>query len=207
MTSFDNDSFMTGQRLSLKRPKQLYLDEVSVTAGFVGDLTTPNVFRRLDRLDDHNYTQVLGAKKFGSRVSVSADWTSLNGVSTLRQAVRVVTKSWLPVDAVRFEQYQRVEGQRDAGVAISAERALTKRLGVSGGFAEIDANYGALNGDRFGRGSRVFSEARFTVLPELSVSAYYGFAVLNDFAVSNKHRLDVAASYNVLKALQKAGAW
>jgi hypothetical protein len=207
ITSFDNDGFMIGERVTIKRPARIYLDELSVTAGFIGDLTTPNVFRRLDRLDDHNYTQVLAAKRLGSIVSLSADWTSLSGISTLRQAVRVTTRPWAPVDAVRFEQYERVEGSKAYGFAVSAERALTKRLGISGGFCDIDPNYGALNGDRFGRGQRVFTESRLTLLPELTLTTYYGVAVHNDFPVSNRHRLDIVASWNVLKTVQKTGIW
>jgi hypothetical protein len=37
---------VTGERATLRRPRELFLDEISVTAGFLGDLTTPNVFRR-----------------------------------------------------------------------------------------------------------------------------------------------------------------
>jgi hypothetical protein len=29
----------------------------------------------------------------------------------------------------------------------------------------------------------------------------------NDFSVVNQHRFDLVLSYNVLKGLQKAGAW
>jgi hypothetical protein len=207
ITSFDYDGYMTGERVTIGRPRQLYLDEIAVTAGFLGDLATPNVFHRMDRLDDHNYTQVLAAKRFGSRVRASADWTSLDGISTIREAVRVETKTWAPVDAVRLEQYQRVEGVKAAGFAVSAERALTRRVAVDGGFANIDRGIGALNGDRFSPGRRVFGEARVAVLPALSVTMYYGVAIDNALPVPNKHRVDVIASWNVLRSLQGAGLW
>ena len=35
----------------------VYFDEVSLTTGFLGD-PEPDVFRRFDNFDDHNYTQV-----------------------------------------------------------------------------------------------------------------------------------------------------
>jgi len=207
ITSFDYDGYMTGERVTIGRPRQLYLDEITATAGFLGDLATPNVFHRLDRLDDHNYTQVLAGKRFGSRVRASADWTSLDGISTIREAVRVDTKGWAPVDAVRLEQYQRVEGVTAAGFAVSAERALTRRVAIDGGFTSIDRGIGALNGDRYSPGRRVFGEARVAILSALTVTTYYGVAIENDFPVPNKRRLDVIASWNVLRSLQGAGLW
>jgi hypothetical protein len=36
---------------------------------------------------------------------------------------------------------------------------------------------------------------------------FYTRAFRNDFAIANKTRFDLVASYNVLKALQRAGAW
>ena len=207
VTSFDNDNYVVAGRLSVKRPKNLYFDEVSVTAGYLGDLSVPSVFKRFDRWDEHNYTQVLAAKKFGKTVSVSADWTDLNDVSTLRQAVRLATKQWLPIDAVRFENYQRVEGKKAYGFSVSAEKAVHPRVVLAGGYADIDQNNGTLSGDRYFRGKRVFVEPKITIVPELSLSFYYGEAVGNDYAVVNEHRFDVVVSYNVLKALQRVGAW
>jgi len=207
ITSFDNDNFILAGRVSVKRPKTIHLDELSVTAGYLGDLSTPNVFKRFDRWDEHNYTQVLAAKKFGKNVSVSADWTDLNEISTLRQAVRMSTKQWLPIDAIRFENYQRVEGKQAYGFALSAEKAVHPRVVLAGGYADIDENNGSLTGDRYFRGKRVFVEPKFTILPELIASVFYGEAVGNDFPVVNEHRFDFVVSYNVLKALQRVGAW
>ena len=207
ITSFDNDNYMVGGRVSVKRPAAFYVDELSVSAGYLGDLSVPNVIKRFDRYDEHNYTQVLAAKKFGKTVAVSADWTDLNEVSTLRQAVRVSTKQWMPIDAIRFENYQRVEGKKDYGYSVSAEKAVHPRVVLSGGYADIDENNGTLTGDRYFRGRRVFVEPKITILPELTLSVFYGEAVGNDFVVVNEHRFDVVVSYNVLKALQRVGAW
>lgn len=207
ITSFDNDNYLLAGRVSVKRPQALYFDEVSVTAGYLGDLSEPSVFKRFDRWDEHTYTQVLAAKRIGTHVSLSADWTDLNEVSTLRQAVRVATKQWLPVDAIRFENYQRVEGTKGYGFSVAVDKAVHPRVVLAGGYADIDENNGILSGDRYFRGKRVFVEPKFTILPELNLSLFYGEAVGNDFPVANQHRFDVVVSYNVLKALQKAGAW
>jgi hypothetical protein len=202
ITSWDNDGFMIGERVTLRRPRQLHLDELSITGGFLGDLTTPNVFRRFDRLDDHNYTQVL-AERVLRRVAVSADWTSFGGVATLREAARVTTKAWMPLDAVRVELYQRIEGTRGHGFAVAAERALTAAIAVSGGYSDIDPRNGALNGDRYGIGRRVFAETRIALLPAFSISAFYGAAIGTPFAVPSARRFDVVASWNVLKSLAR----
>jgi hypothetical protein len=207
ITTWDNDGFMIGERATLRRPRELFLDEISVTAGFVGDLATPNVSRRFDRLDDHNYTQVLAAKQIAPRLDASADWTSFDGVSTIREAVRIATKSRAPIDAVRLELYQRVEGTRGSGFAVSAERALTAAVAVTGGYSDIDEHYGPLNGDRFGIGRHVFTELRYAVLPTLTVSAFYGVAVKTPFPIPSRRRFDLVASWNLLEAARRAGLW
>lgn len=208
ITTFDNDNYVMAGRVSVKRPDDLYFDEVSVSAGYLGDLTSPNVFERFDRWDDHNYTQVLVGKKFGKVVSLSADWTDLNEISTLRQAVRVATKQWTPaIDAVRFENYQRVEGNDGYGFVLSADKAVHPKVVLTGGYADIDRDNGLLSGDRYFRGKRVFLEPKVQVLPELALSFFYTKAFDNDFAIPNDQRFDIVVQYNVLKALQKAGAW
>lgn len=208
ITTYDNDNYVMAGRVSVKRPDHLYFDEVSVSAGYLGDFNSPNVFERVDRWDEHNYTQVLVGKKFGKVVSVSADWTDLNEISTLRQAVKVATKQWTPViDAVRFENYQRVEGQEDYGFALSVDKAVHPKVGLTAGYADIDRNNGTLSGDRYFRGKRVFLEPKIQLLPELALSFFYSKAFDNDFPVPIDHRFDIVVQYNVLKALQKAGAW
>jgi hypothetical protein len=207
ITSYDNDGFLTGVRATLRRPRELLLDEISITGGFLGDLTTPNVFRRLDRLDDHNYTQVLAAKRVHATISLSGDWTSVEGVSTFREAARATTRAWIPLDFIRIELYQRVEGPKGNGFAVWGERALTGRVAVNGGYADIDRVNGTLNSDRFGIGRRLFTEGRVAVLPTLTVSVFFGAALDNAFAVANHRRFDLVASWNVLKALQRAGLW
>jgi hypothetical protein len=206
ITTYDNDAYLVGERLSVKRPQVVHLDELAVTVGYLGDLKTPNVLRRLDRLGDHNFTQVLAGRTFGV-AAVSGDWTSDRGVSTLHQGLHVATRAWSPVvEGIRFEQYERLEGEPAYGFAIAGDRRLTRRARITAGYADIDPNVGALTGDRYARGHRVFTEGKVTLLPELSASFFYTHAFNNDFTVANNDRLDVI-SYNVLKALQQHGLW
>ena len=208
VTNFDNDAFMQGYRVSLKRPHDLYLDEVSVTTGYLGDLATTNVFKRFKWMNDHNYTQVFGAKKLSKTVALSGDWSELNGDSTLREGVKVGTKQFGHViDAARVELYQRVDSPTGNGAAFTVERAMNTSVSISGGLASNDKNNGALNGDRYARGKRYFAGTTVTFLPELTLSAFYTHAFDNDFAVANNQRFELILSYNVLKALQHHGAW
>jgi hypothetical protein len=204
ITTYDNDGFLMGERVSVKRPDVLYLDEVSISAGYLGDLDTPSVFERADRFDEHNYTQALVGKKIGKRAALSADWTKAAGVTTWRQALRVGTRETKAIDSVRLELYQRVTGENAEGFAVTAERALPAKVSLGVGWATIDRDYGGLNGDRFHRGSRFFVDAKMPLVRDLSLNVFYSGAVRNDYPIANRHRFDVIVSYNALKALQRA---
>lgn len=207
ITRFDNDNYLVAWRGRIARPADLYLDDVAVTIGHVGDFGEANVFDRLDRLNDHNYTQVLVEKRFADWLRVSADWEELDGISTLHQAVRLSTPDALLLHGARFEQYQRVEGEEGYGFALTLERGITDALRVSGGFARIDRNHSLLNGDRYGRGKRFFVDGEIAITTELTVNVYYNHAVSNDFPLPNDQRFDIVAGYDVLKALRRRGVW
>jgi hypothetical protein len=142
ITSYDNDGYIMGERVTVKQPARFYVDEITVSAGYLGDTSTPSVFERADRLSDHNYTQVLIARTLGPRASFSVDWTGVDGVDTWRQGVRVSTRETGVIDAVRLEVYERTTGSRDEGFAVSVERLLPHKLSLTGGYATIDRNYG-----------------------------------------------------------------
>jgi len=143
------------------------------------------------------FAQSGGAAAPAARTHRWINWQA----ATLDTRYRVIENS----DAVRLELYQRVEGTQDNGFAVSAERAVTRTVGITAGYADIDEHYGTLNADRFGRGRRVFTQVRAVVLPTLTVTAYYGVAVNTPFAIPNRQRFDLIASWNVLKAVQRAG--
>jgi hypothetical protein len=217
ITTLDNDAYFEGYRASVKRPATLYADEVSLTIAYLGDLAEPNVFDRFHRMGDHNYSQVLVQKRLSLRkdegrdareeIAISADWTSLEGVDTLRQGVRVTSAALPAIDSVRFENYQRVSGDRAYGFAIFVDKTLNRRLTAGGGFSHTDRDFPPLNGDRYGRGKRLFGEARFALRPELTIAVFYTNAVGNDFPIAGSKRLDLLLSYNVLRALQQARRW
>lgn len=205
ITSYDNDGYLMGERVTVKQPARVHLDEISLTTGYLGDTSTPSVFERADRLSENNYTQVLVGKKLGARASLSIDWTGVDGVDTWRQGIRVATRETGVIDAVRLELYQRTSGPRGEGFAVSVERLLPHKLSLAGGYATVDRDYGGLNGDRFQRGTRVFVDAKLPLVQDLGLNVFYGRAVGTGYAVANRHRFDVVVGYNALKALQRAG--
>ena len=207
---YDNDAYIEGYRASVKRPATFYLDEVSVTMAYVGDVNQSNVFDRFGRMGEHNYSQVLAEKRLTRAkdvIALSADWSALDGVDTLRQGTRLTSAALRLVDSLRFEHYWRITGDRAYGFAVFADRAITHRLTAGGGFSHTDRNFPPYNGDRYGRGKRLLAEARLALRPELTLAVFYTSGVANEFPIVGNRRFDLVLAYNVLKALQNAHRW
>lgn len=202
VTSYDDDGFITGYRFSLRRPRNAFFNEVSVTYGYLGDVTTPDLRKRFHRLKQSNYHQFLVAKTFGRRAQFSADYTFHSGVETLRQAARVMTKELKVIDSIRFENYQRVDVNPAYGFAVRGEKTIGK-FSTYGGFTSVDRRNGTLNADRIGPGKRVFGYAEYKITPSVSVNIFAARAVANEFPMSHRTRVDVSLNFNLLKALQK----
>jgi hypothetical protein len=155
-TSYDDDGYMVGERITVKRPKQLWLSEVSYTRGYVGDLYTPNFFARGQHLAVTNYSQYLFRKDFGKRISVSTDYTisapeGLTKIKTTREAIFANVHESKVLDGVRFEAYQRINGANIAGstfagsgfvagkgYALTLTRRLSTHGSVDAGLVNID---------------------------------------------------------------------
>jgi WD40 repeat protein/uncharacterized caspase-like protein len=204
ITTYDNDGYLTGERVVIQRPQKFFFDEISVTFGFVGDLFTPNINKRWHRLKKSNYHQFLLGKKIGERAAVSGDYTFESGRDTLRQAFRVNTPELKAIDFFRLEVYERLENNPKAGLAAYVEKGLiNKSLAVGGGYAQIDPQFGGLNADRFNRGRRFFLNGSYRLSPEFTISTFYTHAFKNDFPIVNHNRFEVVFTYNLLKTLQK----
>lgn len=204
ITTYDNDAYITGERVSVKRPKQFFFDQITVTYAYLGDLNTPSIFKRFSRLDQSNYHQFLVSKVIGKRAVASTDYTFQSGVETMRVAVRVNAKELRALDSVKFEMYRRLDVRRNGGFALSGEKSwFKKRLVAGGGYAQIDSAYGGLNGDRYNKGKRLFVYGNYQISPEFGVNTFWTHAVDNPYAISNHSRLDLIFSYNLLKTLQR----
>lgn len=205
ITSYDNDGYLVGERLSLKRPQQFFFDEVSVTYAYLGDLNRSNLDKRYHRLKQSNYHQFLLSKNIGQRIAASVDYTFQAGVETLREGVKIKLPEVKLLDSLRWENYERLDVHPAYGFALTGEKRLTKRFTLGGGYAQIDRHYDGLNGDRFGRGHRLFVLGSYALSPEFTVSTFLTRAVGNDYALPNRTRFEALLSFNLLRSLQRAG--
>jgi len=200
ITGYDNDSYLMGERVSIRHPKKLYFDEISFTNAFIGDITKPNVFDRFKRLNKANYRQFLVRKTINKRASFSADYTFDSGTDMLRQAVKVNVPELGLVDSLRFENYQRLDPDPGYGFALTGEKKVTKKLSLLGGITKI--SHRLLNGDRFPPGTRVYFNATYKITRELSVGPVIIQAIDElDSPVLARTRFEFIASYNILEAL------
>lgn len=198
ITSYDNDGYLMGQRLTLS--PQRVVDELTVTAGYLGDFRDPSVFRRLHRLSEINYGQVLVKKQLTDRLTATADFTEEDGERTLRQGVAI--RPSRGVDLVRLEAYQRVSGERGAGGAITVEKPFGRtRLAAS--FASVDDHYRPVNGDRYGRGRRVSLTSTTALTDGVSLQFFVTRALDDDLVMGNRTRLDVHIRYELATLLNQ----
>jgi len=228
MTSYDDDGYLVGGRISIKRPKQLFFNEVSITYAYLGDEFKPNFFRRTERLGHANYHQFLVRKQIGTRAEASADYTWQDRVDMMREAIKVNIKETKVLDWVRFETYQRIGDNRFVGYsdvykagngfAFQAEKTIKRKLSVGGGYSQIDRNYTALNpggkpfgyainGDRTGVGDRFFAYAKYQFAPEVSFDAYFSKPVHmnHDEFTWNKRYFTAGFIFDAKKLIQKTG--
>lgn len=198
ITTYDNDGYISGERLLIKRPQNLFFDEASVTYAYFGDLYTPNFFERGYRLGQSNYHQFLLRKHAGKRVDTSFDYTWQIKSNTLREAALVDVHESRAVDTVRVELYQRLNAihgfpeypsaasPAGNGYAFTLDKKIDKRVSMEAGWASIDMNAGvltqelisaniglAVNGDQYGLGNRFFVRPTIKLTPYLEASGYY----------------------------------
>ena len=205
VTTLDNDSYLTGERISVRRPAQLRLDEIAFTSAYLGDINTPNLFGRSDRLfDERNFYQLYAARRLNKRLAVSADYTRYVGTPTVHAAM-TASVPWGVIDVVKYEQYIRGGDRGAAGFNVYVEKAVTKAWTIGGGYATIDESFGGLNADRFNRGKRVHQLSTIKLTPELSAFVFGTAAVHTDYRLSNRYRFELGLTYNVLGGVRRAG--
>lgn len=198
ITSYDNDGYLMGQRLTVAPHRAV--DEVTMTAGYLGDFRSPSVTRRWHRLDEINYSQLLVKKKLNEHLTATADFTDADGERTLRQGLAIRPSSM--VDLIRLEAYERVNRSRGAGGAITVEKPFGRtRLGAT--FASIDDRYTALNSDRYGRGRRLAFTSTTALTPDVSLQLYVTRALDGDLAMPNRTRFDVHIRYELAALLRR----
>jgi hypothetical protein len=207
LTTYDEDGYVIGQRVTVKRPAQFYFDELSATVGYLAaDPREIPISRRTKYLNDTpNYRHFLVDKKFGARAGVSVDHTSAAGANTWRQGLNLKTRELRVVDTVVLELYQRTNATADQGFAITFDKALHRKVSVNWGYASIDPGYGILNADRFQFGNRAFAMAIYNITPEFLASAFITRAFGNDIPLPQRTLSNIVFTYNVIPALKRTG--
>jgi len=198
ITSYDNDGYLMGQRLTLSPAR--VVDELTVTAGYLGDFRTPSVTGRWHRLSEINYGQVLAKRRLTDRLTATADFTDEDGERTLRQGV--VIRPSKGVDLIRVEAYERVSGPRNAGGAITVEKPFG-RTRIAASFASIDDRYRPVNGDRYGRGPRLSLTSTTAIGRDVSLQVFVTHALDDDLTMANRTRLDVHIRYELAAILRQ----
>ena len=198
ITSYDNDGYLMGQRLTLS-PKRV-VDELTMTAGYLGDLRDPSVTRRLHRLSEVNYWQVLAKKKLTDRLTATADYTEDDGERMLRQGVAIHPSRG--IDLIRLEAYERVSGERGAGGALTVEKPFG-RTRFAASFASVDDHYRPVNGDRYGRGRRFSLTSTTALTDDLSLQFFVTRALDDDLVMGNHTRFDVHIRYELAPLLKQ----
>lgn len=199
--TYDNDSYISGERARLFLPKKLYFDEVSATFARLADASQPNVFNRFRRFDKQNYHQILVRKQLNKMVGFSADYTFESGRDTFHEAVKFTLPKKQIIDTFLFENYERVDPDRSYGFNVFAEKKLNKIFTLSGGFADI--HIPALNADRFPPGKRVYFTGIARLSREFTLMTQFTQGVGFIAPAVVRTRLDITLNYNILETLRR----
>lgn len=199
--SYDDDSYITGERIQLRLPKKVYFDEISITYARLADANRPNVFERFKKFDKQNYHQFLVRKQLNKSVGFTADYSFESGIDTFHQAIKIKLPAKQIIDTFLFEQYERVDADRSYGFNIFGEKKLNKMFTTSGGFADIHIR--ALNSDRFPPGKRVYLTGQMKLSPEFNFSLQFTQGVGPILPTVHRTRLDIALTYNILETLHR----
>ena len=203
ISGYDNDTYITGERVIVRAPKNVYFDEISVTSAFIGDASHPSVFRRLKHLDRSNYHQVLLRKQINKRIGFSADYTFESGIDTLRQAVRIKLPETRILDSLLYEDYERIDPQAGYGFVLTGEKKVTSKFTLTGGVAKI--SHVMFNSDRFPRGERLYLIAAYKLSREFTISPVIIRAVGPlSTPTTPQTRFEIIGSLNVLEMMHHA---
>lgn len=205
ITTYDNDAYITAGRLTLRRPREAFFDEIIVSVGYVGYLDEPFVFDRTGAFSRQNYWQVLASKQLLRGLTLSTDYSTLEDDGILRQgATWRVDQAF--VDSLRAEYGVRLRGgSHETALAFSGEKQIA-RVTVGAGYTHVDPSFGDLNGDPYDAGNRVFTDGSIALPFDLSAAWFAQKEISPPATSTNGMRVDLILRWNVLNALKHLAA-
>ncbi len=118
----DSDGYITGYRARVTIDK----GDLVVTGGFLGDLKDPNVFNRLDSLNDFNYLQAVFTQAIAGIAKASIEFDHMSEQNYVRGAVKFDVTKWTHfLDSVTLEDMVRVSVEDPANILAAK---LTKKF-------------------------------------------------------------------------------
>jgi hypothetical protein len=205
ITTYDEDGYVVGERVTVQRPKQFFFDDIVVSRGEIGPFAQPNLGKRWDGLQHPNYAQGLVVKHLTQELAGSLDFTAQDEMRTIRAAVTWHPPARTKISTLRYEQYRRTSFHAASGFAAWAETRLPLKSRLQAGYATIDEFYGGWNADRIQSGRRFFAIYNVPIRGPLSGQLFATQALSAPYAVSIKRRFDAVVSYDVLAALKRTG--
>ena len=120
----------------------------------------------------------------------------------LRQAVKIKLPKTHFADSILYENYQRLDPHPGYGFNFTADKKLSRKVSILGGFAKI--SHPMFNGDRFPQGKRVYAGAAYKISRELSLNSVLIQAVGPLVSSTGpRTRFDLILSYDILPALRR----
>ena len=201
ITGYAYNGYVDGEPVSVKRPRELFFDDISVAFGYVGDLHSPNAIGRLHRLGQSNFHRFMLKKGIGERAWITTDYSYQAGMETWREAFRIRATELRVLDTFHAEIYEVSRVRPGYGFAAYGEKAVLSRLVVGGGYADIDRTM--LNSDRFGRGKRLFLTTKIPINEALGILTFATQATDHNASNMPQQRVDIGIYYNLLYHLRK----
>jgi hypothetical protein len=205
ITTFDEDGYLVGERLTIRRPDRLFLNEITVTRASLGPFNEPNLWDRWQQWSSPNYAQFLIVKRLHRAVAASLDFSTQAGATTIRAAATVRLPRAAPVQTIKYEQYVRTNHHEAAGFAAWGERALGSKSRLQAGYATIDQYYGGWNADRIQSGRRFFALWNLTIGRGLGAQLFATEALSSSYPLPLKRRYEAVVSYDLLAELRRHG--
>ena len=197
ITSYDNDGYVTGARVSVRRPARLFFNDVTYTHAESG---RHRADQRLPPLRSDRRRELSADRRGEGDRQASVVILRIHDASTAcgRCAPRCACarRSCASIDAFLIEFYNRVNGANPAGgFAVTVDKAVLKNtLALHGGFSAIDRHYAPPNGDRYLQGNHLFARATWTLSREWAIQGFVTRAVRTDLHDRDGHARRHAAA-------------